>query len=69
MGRFYETHDEARDAARQMGETLANEGRHATEPRGLLPWLSGFTYWPDVLADLGTAALDAVFEGYKGVQR
>lgn len=70
MGHFYETRAEARQAARDMGDCLARDGRHATDPRGLLPWLPGFTYWPDVLADLGgEAALAAVFEGYKEAQR
>lgn len=52
-------------AAREIGEAIAEQGRHATEPKALLPWVMAFTYWPLVVDSIGIApALGAAFDGY-----
>lgn len=55
----------ARIVAKEIGEDIAERGRHATEPSHLLHWAQAFTLWSTSVSVIGKdAALAAAFEGY-----
>ena len=54
----FDTEQEARDAAFEMGREIANDGR---DINAIERWLESYTYWPDVVATItrGDAAAAA----------